>query len=130
MNVPSNISKSSLLAFVVFWAISFATETDILTIDMTPYVMFSFIPVFLVSSFVILSTVCPFFWLLEKDGFDKTQVFMGYFPYYVITTFSICAFFIISSDFDTLAIAFFASAFISTSQAWVWFAKEKSHEKV
>lgn len=123
MNLPSNLSKSMLLAAAIFWTIIYAEEVDL---SVGPYILLSFIPIFIVSSLVIVITICPIFWFLEKEGNNKTKIFKTYFPYYTIISFSISMYCIIILDFETIVIAFFSSAFITTSQSWVWFAKEKT----
>ncbi|MDT0559207.1 hypothetical protein RM697_11130 [Ichthyenterobacterium sp. W332] len=126
MNLPSNLSKSMLLAASIFWSVIIADEFDP---DMIPYIFLSLIPIFMVSALVITLTICSVFWLREKDNTSKIKVFYTYFPYYAIVSFGFCFYFMASSNFDVFVVAFFSSAFITTSQSWVWFAKEKPHEK-
>lgn len=122
MNVPSNLAKSCLLASAIFWTIigSHDWESSMLLIA-----FLSLIPIFLVVTVVIIGSICTIFWVFEKKDFNKQQIFRTYFPYYTIIMFGICTFGIIVSNFDIYIIAFFTSAFITTSQSWVWFAKEK-----
>ena len=123
MNIPNNLAKSFLLATVIFWTIIGYQQS---INDILLYIFISFIPIFICVAIVILGTVCPIFWLAENKNFDKQQVFKMYFPYYAITVFFISVLGIISSNFDVFIIAFFASAFFTTSQSWVWFSKEKN----
>lgn len=127
MNLPLNLAKSSLLALAVFWTIIYAEEG--LDHDLFLFMLLSFIPIFLVVTIVIVGTICPIYWIAKKEHINNTQIFKTYFPYYAILAFLICVFGIIVSDFDIYLIAFFVSAFITSSQTWVWFAKEKpDHE--
>ncbi|OUR99336.1 hypothetical protein A9Q86_12235 [Flavobacteriales bacterium 33_180_T64] len=121
MNIPANLAKSCLLATVIFWVIISSKSIDP---DIILFMFLSIIPIFIVSTIVILSTICSVFWLAENADFNKKQVFKTYYPYYVIIVFGICVFAIISSGFDLYIIAFFSSVFITTNQSWVWFAKE------
>ncbi len=123
MNLPSNLAKSSVLAFVIFWVIIGSKDYES---EVLPYVMLSYIPVFLCVLIVIIGTICPFFWSAKNTGFNNQNVFKTCFPYYAIVVFGICVFGISTSDFDNMAIAFFTSVFITTSQSWIWFAKEKT----
>lgn len=120
MNVPLNLAKSSILATVIFWLIGM---TEHFNFEMLGFVFISYIPIFMSCSFVICLTICPFFWLKEKEAFDKKMVFKTYFPYYSIVCFGICVFGIISSD-SIILTAFFISVYITTSQSWIWFAQE------
>ncbi|WP_299275305.1 hypothetical protein [uncultured Psychroserpens sp.] len=122
MNIRNNLAKSCVLAALVFWII---TGLGFEESNMVLLVLVSFIPIFFIASLVILSTICSVFWITEKNGLSKTQVYKRYFPYYAIFTFGIAAFGIISTNFSIFSIAFFSSAFITTSQSWIWFAKNK-----
>ena len=127
MNLPLNLAKSSLLALVIFWTIICAKEG--LDHDLFLVMLLSFIPIFLVVTIVIIGTICPIYWIAKKEHINNIQLFKTYVPYYAILAFLICAFGIIVSDFDIYLTAFFVSAFITSSQSWVWFANEKSdHE--
>lgn len=123
MNLPLNLSKSSLLALVIFWTI-IGTEEG-LDNDLILLILLSFIPIFLAVTIVIISTICPIYWLTKKENCNNIQIFKTYFPYYAILAFFICVFGIIISDFEIYLIAFYVAAFITSSQSWVWFAKEK-----
>ncbi|MGS2727220.1 hypothetical protein ACU8DI_11485 [Psychroserpens sp. BH13MA-6] len=125
MNFPTVIAKSCLLAAVILWLIIATEGIDIQTI---PIMFLTLIPVFMVSTLCILTTICPFFWMGKKKGFDKRHIFKIYYPFYAIMTFGISAFGIISSNFDVYSIAFFTSAFITSNQAWVWLSKTKVNE--
>ena len=120
MNIPSNIAKSFLLASAIFGGIIMVTEYEP---DLFPFFFIAMIPIFMVVTMVILGTVCPFFWLAKSATVNERRIFQIYYPFYAIIVFSVCAWGIISSHFDNFAIAFFSSAFITTSQSWVWFAK-------
>lgn len=122
MKLPNNLAKSCLLASVIFWVIIGSESIDNNALLL---VFLSLIPIFLVVSIVIIISICPFFWVSRSGAFDNKTIFKIYFPYYAIVAFSICSFGIIVSDFDIYMIAFFTSAYITTSQCWIWFAKEK-----
>lgn len=122
MNLPSNLSKSCLLAAVIFWIIIATEEVDI---GLTPFMFLSLIPIFFVVTIVVIGSICSIFWLRKSETFGNKAIFKTFYPYYAIIAFGICSFGIIASDFDIYIIAFFTSAFITTSQCWVWFAKEK-----
>ena len=126
MNVPGNLAKSCILASAIFWIIIGSHDWDN---HMALVVFLSFIPIFLVVTVVIIGSICPIFWISERENFNKQQIFRTYFPYYAISMFGICAFGIIVSNFDIYLMAFFTSAFITTCQSWVWFAKEKELKK-
>lgn len=125
MDLPTNLSKSMLLSAAIFWSIIISDEWDP---DMVPYMFLSLIPIFMVCTIVITLTICPIFWLSDKR-LSTRFIFLKYFPYYALISFGFSLYFIIVSDFDVFAVAFFSAAFITTSQSWVWFAKEKPYEK-
>lgn len=128
MNVPLNLAKSSLLALIVFWTVIGSKEG--FDNDIVLLIFLSFIPIFLVVAIVIIGTICPIFWLTKKENFNNIQIFKIYFPYYTIIAFGVCVFGIHTSNFDIYMTAFFTSAFITSSQSWVWFANENklNHE--
>ncbi|MCK8480147.1 hypothetical protein [Psychroserpens algicola] len=122
MNLPGNLFKSAVLAFAIFWFI--IISEDVIDSD-TPLLMFlSCIPIFLMVTIVIIGSICPVFWLASKEHTTKQDIFKTYFPYYAIIASSACVFGIYVSNNEL--IAFFSSAFITTCQSWVWFAKEKN----
>ena len=118
MNISSNIFKSSVLAWIIFWLI---ITSEGLNPDAIPFMVVSIIPITIIVTFVILISIATFFWLSSSP---KIKVFKTYYPYCSVVAFSICTYGIISSDFNLITIAFFASAFITTSQSWGWFAKD------
>lgn len=81
MNVPANVAKSSVLASVIFWGIILSSEFDL---DITPFVLLSYIPIFLCVLIIIVGSICPFFWSAKGDIYTKTQVFKMCFPYYTV----------------------------------------------
>ena len=121
MNEPKNLGKSSLLASVIFWIIIGRKEFDM---GMIPLVMLSYIPIFLCVTIVIIGSICPFFWFNTNESYTKVQVFKRCFPYYTCIAFTLCCYGIINSDYDLYFSAFWISAYITTNQSWVWFAKE------
>jgi len=123
MNIQNNLAKSCLLATVIFWGVIASKSVDV---DMMPFVFLSMIPIFLCVTMVIIFTVCPFFWAAKGTRFNNAKVFKIFFPFYAIVMFGLCLLGILNSDNEIQLIAFFASAFITTSQSWVWFAKHKA----
>ncbi|MEM5565416.1 hypothetical protein WNY78_09880 [Psychroserpens sp. AS72] len=121
MNIPANLAKSSVLAFVIFWIIIGSKEINL---EAMPFVMLSYIPIFLCVSIVIVGSICPFYWSAKNNTYTKVQVFKMCFPYYTCIAFGLCCYGIFVSDFDLYFSAFCMSAFITTNQSWVWFAKE------
>ncbi|MCB0383705.1 MAG: hypothetical protein KDD05_10550, partial [Psychroserpens sp.] len=94
--------------------------------DLFLIMLLSFIPIFLVVTIVIISTICPIYWLAKNEHTGNKQVFKTFFPYYAVVAFVICVSGIITSGFETILTAFYVSAYITSSQSWVWFAKEQS----
>jgi hypothetical protein len=121
MNVPRNLAKSSLLASIIFWTIIGSKEFDL---DLIPIVMLSYIPIFLCVIIVVVGSICPFYWSAKNDIFTKAQIFKTCFPYYTCIAFGLCCYGIFASDCDLYFSAFCISAYITTNQSWVWFAKE------
>nr|WP_321230267.1 hypothetical protein [uncultured Psychroserpens sp.] len=124
MNLPGNLAKSSLLASVIFWIIIWSKEFEM---NMMPFVLLSYIPIFLCVLIVIVASICPFFWSAKNEIYTKAQVFKMCFPYYTCIAFGLCCYGIITSDYDLYYSAFCISAYITTNQSWVWFAKEKTN---
>ena len=129
MNLPTNIAKSGALAYCVFWIVLIVCQQ--INIDMPLFVFLSIIPIFFCSTFIIITTIYPFYWnILSKNELDRIRAFKRYFPFYSILTFSISTYAIITSNFDIIVIAFFSSAFITTSQSWVWFATKNRTDDI
>jgi hypothetical protein len=122
MNIPSNISKSTLLAMCVFWAINFTKDFDL---DFSPFVLLSIIPISICVTIVLLFTICPFFWILKKKEESNSTLFKRCFPYYTIVVFGLCLFAAFASNFEFYYMNFLITAYVTTAQSWVWFAKEK-----
>ncbi len=120
MNIPGNLAKSSLLALVIFWAVMATKEFEI---DMIPFVLLSYIPIFICVALIIIGTICPIFWMTVTESFGKKNIFKKYFPYYSIVAFGVCGYGILSLE-SIFASAFFIAAFITVCQSWVWFAKD------
>ncbi len=119
MNVPSVILKSTLLSASIFWIIVMSEDFNL---DMIPFIFFSFIPISLCCLITILFTITPFFWL-KKMNMSNNEVYKKWFPYYAIICFSLCFYGVIKSNFNIYPISFLASAFFTTMQSWIWFAK-------
>ncbi len=122
MNTPSVILKSTILATCLFWIPIMSKDFQS---DMILFVFLSIIPISLCCAFTILLTIAPFFWFHGKASSDGSVhrnkvIFNKYFPFYAITTFSLCLYGTIKFSF---AISFFISVFFTTMQSWIWFAK-------
>ncbi|WP_452219854.1 hypothetical protein [Lacinutrix salivirga] len=124
MNISANIGKSILLAFVVFWTINFTDDIDFDT-DMLGLAILSIIPIGICVTIVIVATICPVFWIFSNKDMDRKKVFKNYFPFYTIVAFSVCAFGIYTFNSEVFIISFLITAYITTAQSWVWFAKQK-----
>ncbi|WP_347922414.1 hypothetical protein [Pontimicrobium sp. SW4] len=122
MHILGNIGKSSLLAASIFWMIILSDTFDL---DMVPYIFLSLIPIYIICALTILITICPIFWFLENDNYSKQRIFKTYFPIYTIIAFGFCLYSIYKSSFDVFVLSFYVSAYITTTQSWVWFSKEK-----
>lgn len=117
MNVPINIIKSTLLATVIFWLIILAKDFES---DMIALIFLSVIPISICCAITILITIAPFFWLNKK--LTPRMVFKKYSPFYAIVVFSLCLY---GTFQEPITICFYASAFFTTMQSWVWFGKHK-----
>ena len=126
MNLLTNICKSTLLATAVFWIILI---TDSFNAEMIPFVPLSMIPIFFCCAITISLTISPLFWWFESLTFEKKQVFLTFFPIYCIAVFGLCVALIVGCDFEIYSIAFATSAFISTSQSWIWMSKYSTISK-
>ena len=122
MNIPSNIGKSILLASSIFWVIYLIQEGDL---DFAPIVVLSLIPISICVSLTIVITICPVFWALRKEKEDNKSLAKRCFPYYAIIASILCIYGINASYFDSFFVSFLISAYLTTAQSWVWFAKEK-----
>ena len=122
MHILGNIGKSSLLAASIFWIIILS---DTFNCDMVLYIFISLIPIYVICALTILITICPIFWFLENDNYNKQRIFKTYFPIYTTLMFSLCADSIYKISTDIVVLSFFISAYLTTGQSWVWFIKEK-----
>lgn len=122
MNVKANISKSTLLATAIFWLIIFTEDFEM---DLLIFVLLSIIPICICVSIVILVSICPIIKFHKKEGENYNSVVKRCFPYQIIIVFTVCLYGVISSINDIHFMSFFITAFITTAQSWVWFAKEK-----
>ena len=124
MDLPKNIAKSSLLAGAIFWIVGGSEEFN--TVSIIPIIFISYLPIFICCAVTILVTVCPFYWLAEKESLSKRDVFNRYYPYYSIVCFGFCSYGIYVHIKEAYFIGFFISVFITTMHSWIWFAKEKA----
>jgi hypothetical protein len=129
-NIPSILCKSALLAAVIFWA----QIIEAFNMAFFPILIFSIIPIAIVSSLTIFVTIMPFY--VIGGHLSNHEIFKRYFPYYAIFTFGIASYYIFCSNFDSIVCAFFSSAFFTLMTAWVWIFKtptmktEKEEEKL
>ena len=126
MNLLTNICKSTILATAVFWIILIS---KFFYVEMIPLVPLSMIPIFFCCAITISLTISPLFWWFESSKFDKKQVFETFSPFYSIAAFGLCVALIVSFNFQSYSIAFATSAFVSTSQSWIWMAKSSTLSK-
>ena len=123
MNVPSNIAKSCLLAFVVFWTV---IATEELRASFIPIIFLSAIPIALCVLTTIMVTICPIFWIAASPSFTTKAIFKTYFPYYSMLSFGLCFYGAYTVGFSVYPTAFFISAYVTTCQSWVWFTKSEN----
>ncbi|MGV8994868.1 MAG: hypothetical protein ACOH1O_12265 [Flavobacterium sp.] len=126
MNLLTNICKSTMLATAVFWILLGSDRFEAFMFGLIPL---SMIPIFICCAITISLTIFPLFWWLKSSKFDKKQVFETFFPAYSIVAFGLCVALIVSFDFESYSIAFATSAFISTSQSWIWMANSSTISK-
>ena len=127
MKIASNIFKSSVLAYIIFWLIILAFEPDEIY---GLFFIFSYIPIFICVALVVGFTICPFFWVFMNEKRNTKQVFKLCFPWYSVIGFSICFYQVHQFEYYFFALAFFTSAFLTTCQSWLWFALEKSKSEI
>lgn len=121
MNIPENILKATLFATSIFWLILMALKG--FDINRSTFVVISLIPISICCAITICITIVPFF-SFKKKGKNNRTIFNTYFPYYAIVSFSLCLY---GSIKVPDLICFFAAAFFTTLQSWVWFGKERDH---
>jgi len=126
MNILGNIGKSSLLAATIFWIIILS---DGFNWNMVPFIFLSLIPIYVCCALTILITICPIFWFLENDNYNKQRIFKTFFPVYAILAFGFSVYSIYRFSLDIIILSFFVSAYITIAHSWVWFAKEKIKTK-
>ena len=121
MPILENTIKSTLLAASIFWLfyIDHIYPSRIIT-----YVLISFLPIFICCLMTIAASIYPFFFIGGTSKIARQKTFTIYFPYYVMIAFSFSGVLLISTRFDPFILSFITSAFITTSQSWVWFAKQ------
>lgn len=121
MKVPSNIGRSTLLATAFFWTMNLCYEFHP---EMIPFMILSIVPIAICCTLTILVTICPFFFFFTNTDTTNRQTFETYFPYYSIVMCCLCMYGVISSGFNAIIINFFVTAYLTTCQSWLWFAKE------
>lgn len=116
MNIADTIAKATLLATCIFWVIIFSENLEE---QLILYIFLSIIPIGICCAITIIFTIAPFFWFCKKNN---KIVFQLFFPFYAIVSFSMCSYgFIETPDI----ICFWAAAFFTSLQSWVWIAKKK-----
>ena len=123
MKLPLIILKATLLSTVIFWVILFLNGTDSALLI---YIVPSMIPISICNTIVITCTIAPFFWS-KNDNTSYQTVFKTYFPYYALICFSLCVY---GTFQEPVLLCFYAAAFISTLQTWVWIVKHAETKKV
>ena len=113
------ILKASLLATIIFWILDISSGYYN---HISPFIIFSIIPIAILCSIVICITIMPFIWS-EREDKNRNEIFKKYFPYYSIIAFAICCYFIIESNFEKSTCTFFITAFLTMMQSWVWICK-------
>ena len=121
MKTSTIIRKATLLATCIFWLIIFPENFEI---KMIPFIFLSMIPICICCAITIAATIAPFF-RLKNENTNNSIIFKKYFPFYAILSFSLCFYGALQSLF---AVSFFASAFFTTMQSWVWFGQENVNE--
>jgi len=121
MRLLQNTLKSTLLATGIFWLlyIKHVNISDVLF-----FVFISFLPIFLTCLLTIAITIYPFYVYGDINKISRKSIFKLYFPYYAMLFFCFAVFILMSTHIDSLRLIFFTSAFITTCQSWVWFAKQ------
>lgn len=121
MNIPGIIIKATGLATCVFWLILIAFEgLENFHLGSLGFIIISLLPIGLCCTISILVTIAPFFWFKKRET-DNRAVFNTYFPFYAIASFGLCFY---GSLIKPNVICFFASAFITTMQTWIWLGKD------
>lgn len=122
MNILSNIGKSAILAICIFWIINLTYDFHR---EYIPFMFLSLIPIYFCCALIIIFTICPIFWFFGNAHYSKERIFKTYFPIYTIVMFGFCIYCIYKTSFEIFVLSFFITAYITTSQSWAWFAKEK-----
>lgn len=124
MNIIENTSKTAfkatVLATIIFWILVASQEG--LSSDAIPFVFISIILIFIICFIAILFSIAPFYSLNEQKKNNK-QIFKIYFPFYAIILFSLCSYFMITGDFESIISCFFTTTFFTAIQSWIWFFK-------
>ena len=120
MSILENTLKSTLLAASIFWLFYI---DHVFTSRIITYVLISFLPIFICCLMTISASIYPFFLIGGKSKIARQKTFTIYFPYYVMIAFSFSGVLLNATQFDPFLLSFLTSAFITTCQSWVWFAK-------
>jgi hypothetical protein len=111
--------KATSLATILFWTL---LSTEDIGTEIYFFIIPSIIPIAIVCSLTVVITIMPFFGL-DKENAPNNKIFKKYFPYYSSIAFSLCSYFIYTSNFEKVVCAFFITAFFTLMQSWVWLCK-------
>lgn len=120
MNFIDNTAKSALLATIIFW---FFNLNQLTLTSAFFFIGISLLPIFLCCLITISASIYPIFIMGGKTKLARKKTFKRYFPYYAMVLFSVSAILLTATKFDPFLLSVLTSAFITTSQSWLWFSK-------
>ncbi len=120
MNFIDNTAKSALLATIIFWLLNL---NQITLSSAFFFIGISLLPIFLCSLITISATIYPIYVIGGKTKLARKKTFKRYFPYYAMVLFSVSIILLTATQFDPFLLSFLTSAFITTSQSWLWFSE-------
>ena len=120
LNIFKTSVKSALLASVLFWVLTSLRES--LNEDVFFLWFISVFIFFIISFFMIIFTILPFYTYLEEK-LSKKQFFTIYFPYYALIFFTASFTILYSEGFDGFLLIILTTAFFTAMQSWVWLFK-------
>ena len=126
MNRPTRViitsGKAALLASSLLSTGIVVLENE--PVDSLPIIFFiSVIITFIVSFFMILFTIVPFYEL--STNLTLEQQFKRYFPFYSMLFFLTCFYSMYHLNFESISTLIFGIAYLTAMQSWVWFFKQK-----
>jgi len=111
--------KATFFATILFWTIIGSFEG--ISSQSPLIIIISIIPILIICFLAIIITIAPIFSFLEDSNNEK-QIFKKCFPFYAISSFIICAYSVLISNFDEILIAFIGTAFFTSIISWVWYS--------